>query len=67
MQATDDQPRSAFERALEGLQQERQVCVKRLEAALHAHEAKGEIEGYLRRIDSINSRMIRLAGEQVVS
>jgi hypothetical protein len=67
MQVTDDQPGSAIELTLEGLQEERQCCVRQLEAALRAHDTEGEIEACLRRIDSINSALIWLAGKHVVS
>jgi hypothetical protein len=67
MQVTDDQPRTTIEVAMLGLQEERQSCVKLLEAALVAHEANAEIEAYLRRIEYINSALIRLAGAHVVS
>lgn len=65
MQITDEQPSLSLERALEGLQAERQFCVKRLEAALEAHEAEVEIDAYMLRINSINSLMIRLAGVHI--
>ena len=67
MEVADDQSTSAFELAREGLQEERQSCVRRLEAALLAEDGQGDIESYLRRIDSINHELIRLAEAHVVA
>lgn len=54
-------PRSVLELALNGLRDERQGCVRRLEAMLASHGPKAEIDAYLRRIDHINAALIRLA------
>lgn len=67
MEVSDDQSTSAFETALEGLQEERRFCVRRLEAALLAENGEGDIEAYLQRIDSINHELIRLAEAHVVA
>ena len=66
MQMTDEQPSSAIEHALQGLQEERTSCVRRLEAVLSNRGPDLEVEGYLRLIDNINDALIRLAGAHVV-
>lgn len=66
MQVADEQPRSAIELALQGLQEERTSCVRRLEAVLMNRGPELEVEGYMRLIDNINAALIRLAGAHVV-
>lgn len=67
MEAIVDQPTTPFEIAVEGLQEERLSCVRRLEAALLAESGNGEIETYLQRIESINNALIRLAEAYVIA
>jgi hypothetical protein len=56
---------SAVDLALESLQEERAACVARLRKALDDAEHQAEVSGYLRRIDSINAALVRLAGARL--
>lgn len=67
MPVSDDEPRSVIELALQGLQEERTSCVRRLQAVLDSKGAETEIEGYMRLIDNINAALIRLAGARVLA
>ena len=57
---------AAVETALQGLQDERAACVARLHAVLSMQGCDSEVEGYLKRIDSINAALIRLASDHIV-
>jgi hypothetical protein len=66
MSIPSDRSQSVIEHALQSLQDERSACVARLHAALEASGARGEIEAYLKRIESINAALIRLASSHLV-
>jgi hypothetical protein len=58
--------RSLVDLAVEGLQEERSACVRRLQQIMADHEHGREVEGYLSRIDNINQALVRLAGAHFV-
>ncbi len=66
MSVSSDRSVSAFELALQSLQDERSSCVARLHAVLEAPGRNTEVEGYLKLIENINAALIRLASAHIV-
>jgi hypothetical protein len=58
--------RDMIELALQGLQEEREMCVVRLQAILADSAHAIEAQAYLRRIDNINAALVRLASAHLL-
>ena len=59
--------RNVIDLAVQGLQEERSACVRRLEHVLADATLALEAQAYLKRIENINAALVRLAGSHVVA